>query len=335
MLDLVRLIDGFDRFGSLKLFIVFAVLGLLAGLFHLIGLLGLMIRLVQRLFHVCTWLGFQAWKRVLSWTRWPTFLLLVFGLIGLGTTQGQNWPLLGLLTGLVLVWIGVITCMAYVYIDLERYEVVRGYKALFKPVKGQELALNLAKYGYQLGAPLLILASIATVGGFALTCQGLYETVGSTWYHPEGDDGHLDFAAFLAYTLINLARVADILNVANNWHFLEVKYVITHNPVAAALMILFRTFFTLVLLQQIFASVRRGRLLSETIRDFWSPHDPIRMRARTSLEQYGPGAVRPLLHSMRFEEGITPDQWEDLPRVLSDIGPVSVPVFARTSARSE
>ena len=41
----------------------------------------------------------------------------------------------------------------------------------------------------------------------------------------------------------------------------------------------FKVFFTLVLLQQIFASLRQGKLLAETIADFWSPHEPIHERA--------------------------------------------------------
>ena len=39
------------------------------------------------------------------------------------------------------------------FIDVERYEVERGYKAVHDPLKGQELAPNLARYGHQVGVP--------------------------------------------------------------------------------------------------------------------------------------------------------------------------------------
>ena len=38
-----------------------------------------------------------------------------------------------------------------------------------------------------------------------------------------------------------------------------------------------------MLLHQIFASLRQGKLLAETIADFWSPHEPIHERARNAL----------------------------------------------------
>ena len=41
--------------------------------------------------------------------------------------------------GLVLLFLGVTACLAYMFIDVERYEVARGYKALHNPVQGQEL----------------------------------------------------------------------------------------------------------------------------------------------------------------------------------------------------
>src|SRR5205809_41659 len=71
---------------------------------------------------------------------------------------------------------------AHMFIDLERYEVERGYKAVHNPLKGQELALHLGRYGPRVGVPLLVAATAGVIGGFALLNQGLYETVGRGWF---------------------------------------------------------------------------------------------------------------------------------------------------------
>ena len=77
---------------------------------------------------------------------------------------------------------GVTTCLAYMFIDLERYEVGRGYKAMHNPLKGQALAVNLIRYGPVVGVPLLAGAAAAAIGGFAMLNQGLYHTIGQNWY---------------------------------------------------------------------------------------------------------------------------------------------------------
>ena len=76
---------------------------------------------------------------------------------------GRDWrlPWLAVLCGAVLLFMGVTACLAYMFIDLERYEVGRGYKAVHNPLKGQELAVNLVRYGHQVGVPLLAAASVA------------------------------------------------------------------------------------------------------------------------------------------------------------------------------
>ena len=56
---------------------------------------------------------------------------------------------------------GLVACLAYMFIDVERYEVARGYKALHNPLKGQRLAVELARYGHQVGVPLLAAAASA------------------------------------------------------------------------------------------------------------------------------------------------------------------------------
>ena len=87
--------------------------------------------------------------------------------------------------------------------------------------------------------------------------------------------------------------------------------------------------FTLVLLHQIFASLRQGKLLAETITDFWSPHEPIHERARNALPVYGILAIRPLLGSMRLVPSLTREQRDQLPLILETIGPSIIPALVR------
>ena len=70
------------------------------------------------------------------------------------------------------------------FIDLERYEVDRGYKAVHNPLKGQELASNLIQYGHRVGVPLLMAAAVAAIGGFAMLNEGLYHTIGERLVQP-------------------------------------------------------------------------------------------------------------------------------------------------------
>jgi HEAT repeat protein len=346
---------GSDRYGSLSLLATFAALGLLAGLLYFLGVLIILIRLVQRLLLGCIESGFQLWRRTLSGVPWGLFYILVIGLLALGVqlAQMQRLPFLGLLCGLALIYIGAVTCFAYLHIDIERYEVARGHKALYKPLKGQQLATNLVRFGAKVGAPMMIAAAVAVVGGFALTNQGLYDTVGRGWYeahkYKEWEDfvAHLraagferepppprtvdlSFPDFLSYTLLHLFRVVDVLHIASSWRLTEWDYVVPSRWPASLLLTLFKGFFTLVLLQQVIASVRRARLLSDTIDDFWSPHAPIAERARAALAQYGPGAVRPLLRSLRSVEAVTEEQRRGLPDLLAEIGPASIPSLQRS-----
>src|SRR5262249_28167999 len=159
------------------------------------------------------------------------------------------------------------------------------------PLKGQELAVNLVRYGPRVGLPLLIFASVAIIGGFALLNKGLYDTVGPTWYDlrsgyyprprpepaapPQAAKAPPVYTDFLAYALTNLLQVADLLTVAAPYN-LRISYIPPNRWPASTLLVIFKFFFTAVLLQQIFASFRQVRLLSQTIQDFWSPHPPIR-----------------------------------------------------------
>ena len=113
------------------------------------------------------------------------------------------------------------------------------------------------------------------------------------------ETGRPGYADFLAYALIHLLSVVDVLDLANTRPLLHDHVRPPGRVAGGRLLAVFRSFFTLVLLQQIFASVRQGRLLAETIADFWSPHEPIHERARNALPQYGAAAIGPLLVSLR------------------------------------
>ena len=206
----------------------------------------------------------------------------IFGILLFGGLAGNFLPQLRILCGLIPLLMGTIACLAYMFIDLERYEVERGYMAVHNPLRGQELAINLAKHGQQVHIPLLVAAAAGMIGGFALLNQGLYETIGKDWFRVEGGQEPV-YADFLAYALIHLLGIVDVLDLATTEHFLHFLYVHQVQWPASTLLAVFKAFFVFVMLQQIFASLRQGKLLAETITDFWSPHEPIHERARGAL----------------------------------------------------
>ena len=84
-----------------------------------------------------------------------------------------------------------------------------------------------------------------------------------------------------------------------------------------------------MLLHQIFASLRQGKLLAETIADFWSPHEPIHDRACSALPVYGTVAIGPLLGSLRLVTSLTKEQRNEIPLILETIGPSIIPALVR------
>jgi HEAT repeat protein len=300
---------------------------LLGGLFY-IGLIGWAVGVFGRAMRLSIRVGFTIWKHLFAWADWTSFFAAIVTLLLLGELIGQASPGGWVLFGAILVFMGLTACLAYMYIDLERYEVGRGYKALHSPLKGQTLAVDLLHYGHQAGPLLLVAATVAMIGGFAMLNQGLFHTIGKAWYSL-GAEKAPTFWDFLAYPLNNLLRIVDLLDLANSYQFLHATYVRPVRWPASMLLLAFRTFFTLVLLQQIFASVRQGQLLAETIAEFWSPHEPIQARARGSLPQHGVGAVQPLLESLRAVEFMTKEQREQIPLILAQIGPGAVPILER------
>jgi HEAT repeat protein len=307
---------------SYFILVTLATLALLAGALYYVGLLGRLIQALGLLVRGAIRQGFRVWERLLAWAEWPLFLAMILGLLGVGSAAGRAVPGLAILCGLLPLVMGIAACLAYMFIDLERYEVERGYKAMHDPMKGQELAHHLLRYGQQVSVLLLAVAALGVIGGFAMLNWGLARTVGGRWYRLEEEPAYADF---VAYALVHIYSVVDLLDLANSRHLLRVGVVKPAGWPTSTLLILFKTFLTLVLLQQIFASVRKGKLLSEMIADFWSPHEPIHQRARMALPQYGAAAIGPLLASLRSVANLTKEQRDQLPLVMAMMGPSSIP----------
>jgi HEAT repeat protein len=303
------------------------VLGVAAFVLLWFGVVGAVLGVVGAAIRGGVGAGFRVWEALFSAAPWPVFLGCVLVLIGIGVAAADPAPAVAAACGAAALFMGVTACLAYMAVDLERYEVERGYKAVHEPLKGQVLATNLIRYGERVGVPLLGAAAVAAVGGFALLNLGLYGAGGRGWYAIGGDNATPGFVDFLAYTLVNLYRIVDLLDVAGSYNLPRFTFVRQVRWPAATLLAGFKTFFTLVLLQQIFASVRQGQALAEAVADFWSPHAPIHERARNSLPQFGVGVVGPLLESLRTVPALTKEQRDQLPRVIAGIGPATVPTL--------
>ncbi len=297
---------------------------------HKIGLIAWLGGVFARSVRAIIRLGFRIWEQTLSWAGWLGLLA-----IGTGVVAGGSWLIdIGLAVVVVpvaalLLVAGGVTCLAYMYLSAERYEVSRGFKTLYNPDKGQVLATDLLRHGQTLGVPMLASAAVVTVVGFVLLNQAIYESGGQRWYRFADPDADPVFIDFLAYTLVNLLRVVDVFDFAQSYRFLSVSLVRATGPITPLLLMAFKSFFTLLLLQQLFASLRQNRLLAETVGDYWSPHVPIRDRARSVLPQFGPSAITPVLIALRSAEVLTQEQRDQLPLVLAGIGPSAIPGLMR------
>jgi HEAT repeat protein len=331
---------------SRRVLAVFAATALLAGLLYQVGLLGLLLTGFFRLLHASYRLGFQLWKSLLAALPWPLLVLIILGVHALLWLDDRHHATMTLLAGVLLLFIGVTSCLAYLYIGQERADVARGYKVLSNPDKGQELADSLVVYGPRAGVALLVAACVAVISGFALLNTALYKTpFGHNWYVVGAHDSHLrlrhqdqvpdtdkaeaEYPDFLACALIHLVSAVDLVDLLNTYHLSHISYVHPARWPASTLLVLFRAFFITVLLQQLFTAIRHLRLIQDSVRDLWSPHEPIQRRAGENLTQQGVLAVRYLLRSMETIAALTPEQRQLLPRVLAGIGPASVGLLVR------
>ena len=287
------------------------------------GVLGWILKIIGSILGFAVRTGFGFWRRYLSWTNSLGFMIVILGLITAGWWEADENPNLTILLGIVPMLMGMAACLAYIHLEQEHYEIERGNKALHNPLKGQEEAKDFARFGYKMDILLLVAAAIGMIGGFALFNQGLYKTIGASWYHTESRTE--TFADFLVYALLSLYRIVDLLDMANNHRLLNLAHVRAELWPAHVLVVAFRTFITLVLLEQVFAYIRKSKLLSETIADLFSPHPPIHQRARHALPHYGLVAIEPLIVSIRSTASISKDHRDALPQILADMGPSAIP----------
>src|SRR5215207_3465645 len=121
---------------------------LLVGVLDRFGLLGWALHQFGRATRWAVRSGFLVWERCLSWANWWVYLLLAVALLTTGAFAAQSLPLVALGCAALTLAMGVSACLAYMFIDVERYEVERGRKAVHNPTKGQDLAPNVARYGH-------------------------------------------------------------------------------------------------------------------------------------------------------------------------------------------
>src|SRR5688572_936383 len=100
-----------------------AVLGVLTYGLYYFGLLGWLIGQLSRLVRWAIRAGFHAWEQTLSWASWWVLLLVAIGLLALGVLAVADAPAVALLFAGTAIFMGVTTCLAYMFIDIERYDV--------------------------------------------------------------------------------------------------------------------------------------------------------------------------------------------------------------------
>ena len=193
-----------------------------AGLLYQSGFLGWAFGVFGLLTRSTIRRGFRVWERWLSWADWRVYLLLTLATRG-GALTASIRPEMTLVCAGLTLFMGVVTCLAYMFIDIERYEVERGHKAVHNPLKGQELAPNVARYGHRVAILLLLALPPARSEGSLLN-QGLYETVGRGWYKVD-ETSRPGFAEFLTYVLIHLLSVIDVLDLADSRQLLHGTFV--------------------------------------------------------------------------------------------------------------
>src|SRR5687767_9263425 len=111
-------------------------------------------------------------------------------------------------------------------------------------------------HGERLGPMMLIISAAATIAGFALLNQAIYATFGSAWYRISDPEAQPAFLDFLAFSLIHLMRVVDILDVARTSQLVNISFVRQGAWPVTLLVSIFKSFFMLVLVQQIISAIR-------------------------------------------------------------------------------
>lgn len=329
-MDVTRWIVDLEHVRTSNLLLgLLTVAGVVGGVLYKIGFIGWAIQASSLVVKTGIEWGFRVWEALLGWASWEHFLAITVGFIVGGEVIGLEIPAVRIPFGVALITIGASACFAYMFIDRERNEVERGYKSIHNVQKGQRPAEYLKRYGRQVRIPLLICAAIAAVTGFAMLNQGLFQTIGRTWYEVSEDVPNPNLVDFVAFAATFVMRLVDVLDLGRTHHILGAQTIVATGLPARLLATGFKVFFTVVLLHQVMASLRQGKLLAETISDFWSPHEPIHERARSALPVFGVMAVDPLLRSLRTVTSLTREQRERLPLVMETMGPSIIPSLAR------
>ena len=134
------LIDTDQVRSSTLILLTLAALGLLVGALLWLGVIDRVLGVAGALIRGGIRAGFRAWERLLAWASWPLFLAVQLGLLAAGAAAAGSLPVLDRRLRPGPLGMGLAACLAYMFIDVERYEVARGYKALHDPLKGQRLA---------------------------------------------------------------------------------------------------------------------------------------------------------------------------------------------------
>ncbi len=317
-----QIFEASPDLSSIYILASFGILAVACGLLFASGVLSIALGFVSYVLRSAVHAGFRFWRMTVAWANAFVFFVLVVGAIVLGLYAVETLPALAVLLGTGTMILGMSASLAYVYLDKEQVEVERGYKALHSPLKGQRLAADLARYGHRATFFLLIGAAVGVLGGFALLNLGLYRSIGRNWYRL--DHATANFPDFLVFGILNIYRLVDLLDVANKERLVRLSHITATALPATLLLSGFKSFVMFVLLERIFAALRQGRLLAETIEDFFSPHQPIHDRARYALPHYGIRALRPLLASLQNTK-LTPEQRKEMPQIVAEIGPDTVP----------
>src|SRR5688572_30903144 len=115
---LVRLDQTLSSYSILVALV--AVLLLVAALDQL-GALGWALRQFGRATRWAVRRGFLVWERWLSWANWWVYLILAASLLTAGALVVGSLPVVSLSCAALTLAMGVVACLAYMFIDVERY----------------------------------------------------------------------------------------------------------------------------------------------------------------------------------------------------------------------
>src|SRR5262249_29691004 len=92
---------------------------LLTVVLYFTGGLGFLVHVIGTLIQTTITRGFLVWRSLLAWARWPVFLAIVLGFLGMGLHLIDSAPAVSALIAVVPLVMGMAACLAYMYIDWE------------------------------------------------------------------------------------------------------------------------------------------------------------------------------------------------------------------------